>query len=331
MATIVENTVRDGSYVVDFQLSSQQSNSIVGGLDSLGFEYIEIGHGLGLGAGRNPSIGLSKETDETYILGAKSVSKNAKIGVFYIPGIGTIDDIRQAVDCGVDFIRIGANVDRYSEMHTAAEFAKKLGLWVGLNLMKSYAVKPYEFIQIVKEIDSWKIANAIYLVDSAGCMTPDEVSQYIDGAREQIVTPLGFHGHNNLSMAIANSITAVKAGAEFVDSSILGMGRSAGNAQTEILTHLLVKEKLLKNEYDQYKLYLFADDVILPLMPSRQGIDSKSIHIGVSKFHTSYFPLLSEVAAQFDVDVMSLIKEVSDVNCLNPDRKLVSDIARELI
>lgn len=330
MTTIVENTVRDGSYAVNFQLSLEQSNSIVKGLDELGFEYIEVGHGLGLGAGKSAATGLAKETNEAYIKGAKSVALNSKIGAFFIPGIGSLDDIRMVADLDVDFIRIGVNINRYSDMLAAAKLVKEEGLWLGLNLMKSYAVKPYEFLQIVKSIDGWGLADAIYLVDSAGCMTPDEVFNYIDLTREHVVTPLGFHGHNNLSLAVANSLSAVRAGAAFVDSSILGMGRSAGNAQTEILTYLLSKDGFLSQSFDQYKLYNFADEVIAPLMTSSLGLNGDAIHIGVSKFHTSYLPLINECAEKYAVDVRKLIKEVSDVNCLDPERELVMQIASDL-
>jgi 4-hydroxy 2-oxovalerate aldolase len=330
MATIVENTVRDGSYAVNFQLSLEQSNTIVKGLDELGFEFIEIGHGLGLGAGRSAITGLAKESDEAYIKGAKSVVKNAKIGVFFIPGIGSLEDIRMAADLGVDFIRIGVNIDRYSDMLTAAKLVKERGLWLGLNLMKSYAVKPYEFLQIVKNIDRWRLGDAIYLVDSAGGMTPDEVFKYIDITREHVVTPLGFHGHNNLSLAVANSLAAVRAGAKFVDSSVLGMGRSAGNAQTEILTYLLGKEGFLNKPFDQYKLYDFADTLIAPIMLEKQGLNGDDINIGVSKFHTSYLPLINKCAEKYGVDKRRLIKEVSDVNCLDPDEELAIKIALEL-
>jgi len=327
MIRLVENTVRDGSYLVDFQFSLAQSNNICAGLDALGFEFIEVGHGLGLGASKKLPDMKACESDCDYILGAKSVATNSKIGSFFIPGIGEIDDLAAAIDAGLDFVRIGANIDRFDEMLSAANFAKKKGLWVGLNLMKSYGVKSYEFVQIAKKIDSWGLSDAIYLVDSAGCMTPDEVFSYIATTRDFITTPMGFHGHNNLSLAVANSLAAAKAGATYIDTSILGMGRSAGNAQTEILTHLLAKEGLIANSFDQYQLYTFANKVVKPLMPVEQGVDGESIHVGVSKFHTSYMPLAKEVAAEFELDVMRLIKEVSDINCLNPNRKLFVDIA----
>ena len=106
MINIVENTLRDGSYVIDFQFSKEQTADIVAGIDQLGFEYIEVGHGLGLGAWNNPKTGLAKENDQDYIIAARNAAPNAKIGVFFIPDIGTKDDIQKAVDNGIDFIRI---------------------------------------------------------------------------------------------------------------------------------------------------------------------------------------------------------------------------------
>jgi len=231
---------------------------------------------------------------------------------------------------GIDFVRIGTNIDRYREMREIAELAKELGLWVGLNLMKSYAVKSYEFCKIAKEMDSWCLSDAIYFVDSSGCMMPNEVTEYINFTREFVKTPLGFHGHNNLSMAIANTLAAARAGAEYLDSSILGLGRSAGNAQTEILTHVLKKSSLSIQTFDQYALYDFATNIIRPLMKEPQGIDQESIHIGVSKFHTSYLPIIESIAEDYDVSIRELIKEVSDVDCLDPSQSLIKQIALNL-
>src|SRR6476620_3759645 len=169
MINIVENTLRDGSYVINFQFDKKQTKDITNGLSRLGFKMIEVGHGLGLGAWNNPKAGLSKENDEAYI-----------------PGIGTADDMNKAVDLGIKFIRIGSNVYTYTNTLKFAEQAKKRGLTVAINLMKSYAVKSYEFTTIAKTIDDWNIADVIYLVDSAGCMMPQDVFEYIDRTREQV-------------------------------------------------------------------------------------------------------------------------------------------------
>ncbi len=108
------------------------------------------------------------------------------------------------------------------------------------------------------------------------------------------------------------------------------MGRSAGNAQTEVLTYLLSKEGLQNSSFDQYRLYEFADEVVAPLMTTKQGLDGDAIHIGVSRFHSSYLPLINEIADLYQVDKKELIKEVSDVNCLDPDKRLVQQVASDL-
>lgn len=330
MVNVVENTLRDGSYVVDFQFSGKQTGEIVSGFDQLGFDYIEIGHGLGLGAWNNPKTGLAKESDETYMQAARDNSRRAKIGVFFIPGIGSYEDIDKAQELGVNFIRIGINIDDYALTKPFAEYAKNKGMMVCVNLMKSYAVKSYEFSHIVKQIDDWGIADVIYLVDSAGCMMPNEVFEYLDRSKELIKTNLGFHGHNNLMLGIANSMQAVQAGATFIDTCTLGMGRSAGNAQTEIFVHVLNTLGLNHKNIDLYALYDFANQYIQPLMPSKQGLSDVDIHIGVSKFHTSYMKYVSEASLEHNVESRKLIKEVSDVNCLNPEEELFYKIAAEL-
>jgi 4-hydroxy-2-oxovalerate aldolase len=330
MIKIIENTLRDGSYMVNFQFTGKNTYDITKGLNDLGFEYIEIGHGLGLGAWNNPAAGLAKEDDKTYIQNARKAATKSKIGVFFIPGIGTENDIKLAASEGVDFIRIGVNIDHYQTTETYARLAKNLGLTVAVNLMKSYAVKSYEFTKIVSKIDQWQLADMIYLVDSAGCMLPKEVFEYIDRTKEKVQTALGFHGHDNLSLAIANTMEAINAGATYVDTCVKSMGRSAGNAQTEIAVYLLQKLKLIDSSVNLYKLYEFANKEIVPLMKYEQGLTDDEIHIGVSRFHTSYMPLAEKIATSIGVDKKKLIKKVSDINCLNPGEDLFTQMAKQI-
>lgn len=330
MINIVENTLRDGSYVVDFQFTSQNTHDLTKGLADLGFRMIEVGHGLGLGAWNNPKAGLSKENDREYIRSARKAAPGAEIGVFFIPGIGTKQDMLIAKELGIDFIRIGTNIDNFRITREYLEYAKELGLFAAVNLMKSYAVKSYEFTKIVHEIDHWGMADVIYLVDSAGCMLPEEVFTYIDRTKENITTPLGFHGHNNLSLAVANTIQAMKAGATYLDTCVRGMGRSAGNAQTEVLIYLLQQMGVIGNEISLYDLYEFANHYVVPLMPRLQGLTDEEVHIGVSKFHTSFMPFANSAAEKYAIDKRKLIQKVSAVNCLNPSEDLFYDIARTI-
>jgi 4-hydroxy-2-oxovalerate aldolase len=330
MINIVENTLRDGSYVVDFQFTAEDTYNLAKGLADIGFRMIEIGHGLGLGAWNNPKVGLSRESDERYISAARQGAPNSNIGVFFIPGVGTKDDIQKATKAGIDFIRIGTNIDNYRIAREYVEYSKEQGLFSAVNLMKSYAVKSYEFTKIVEDIDRWKAADVIYLVDSAGCMMPEEVFTYIDRTKENITTPLGFHGHNNLSLAVANTLQAMRAGATYLDTCVRGMGRSAGNAQTEVMVFLLQQMGVIGKEINLYDLYEFANSYVVPLMPRTQGLTDEEVHVGVSKFHTSFMPFASGASEKYAIDKRKLIQKVSAINCLNPSEELFYTIAKEL-
>ena len=330
MISIVENTLRDGSYQVRFQLTREDTFNVVKGLDALGFKYIEVGHGLGLGTARWASIPSAREPDQVYIEAAKRAAGQAAIGTFFIPEIGTQEDVLRGIDMGLDFIRVGVDINKFRQARESVEFARSKGLFVTLNFMKSYAVRSYEFSRICREVDPWG-ADVIYLADSAGCMTPDEVFEYLDRAHEQVQTHLGFHGHNNLSLAVANCLAALKAGATYLDTCMRGWGRSAGNAQTEIVVYLLQKLKLLDDTIDLYDLYDFVNTEIVPLMSRPQGLTDEEIHIGVSRFHSSFLPLVKKTTEAFEgIDQRKLIKGVSDVNCINPGEALFAEIAATL-
>ena len=327
MVEINENTLRDGSYKLDFDVTPQQTFEITKALDMAGFGIIEFGHGLGLGAYRK--LNNLEKKDAQLIDAAVKAKENAELSVFFIPGIGTKEDIKQASKMGIELLRIGVNINEYKKTRHYLEYDKELGMKVAFNGMKSYAVKSYEFSKISVEIDSWELADMIYLVDSAGCMTPTEVKKYISETVSTVPTPIGFHGHNNLSLAAINSITAVESGATYIDTCIRGMGRSAGNAQTEIVIILLQKIGLY-DHIDIYELYKIANSLIEPLMIIPQGFNDQEIHTGLSKFHSSYMPLIEKYSEKYGVKLIKLMKEVSDVNCLDPDSNLIKAIAKEL-
>src|SRR3989338_816124 len=236
---ILDCTLRDGSYAIDYQFTAEDTAVIVAGLESAGVRLIEIGHGLGLGASK-AGCGVAAATDEEYLRAAQETAKKAKYGMFCIPGIAQLKDLDLAAQYKMDFVRIGTNVNEVERGERFIKKAKDLGMLVSCNLMKSYAVTPKEFGQYVKKASRYG-ADVICVVDSAGGMLPADVREYVQIVKSETAAAAGFHGHDNLCLAVANSLEAVKAGASIVDTSLQGMGRSAGNAQTAILGILLKK------------------------------------------------------------------------------------------
>lgn len=314
MVKILDTTLRDGSYVVDFQFSQQDTYNISKALESFGIDYIEVGHGLGLGAYRINKY-KSLCNDEEYIDAIKERRSDTKYGVFFILGIGNYEDIDLAVEKNIDFIRIGTNINETEKSYDFIKYAKSNGLEVFANFMKSYAVSPKEFAQKVK--NAWENgADCVYLVDSAGGMLPNDVKNYILEAKSICDCKIGFHGHNNLTLAIANSLTAIESGATIVDTSLQGIGRDGGNASTEVLLSILIKQGLIEQR-DLNTLLDYSELNILPLLRNK-GIKSMPLISGIGLFHSGFYPIIKKYADKNNVDPRDIIVKLSKINVIEP-------------
>jgi len=162
---ILECTLRDGSYSINYQFTAEDTAVIALALEKVGFRYIEIGHGIGLNA--SSCKGKAAETDEMYLKTAQEVLTKAKYGMFFIPGIGRKRDLDLAADYGMGLVRVGTNVTEAKDAEKYIKYAKSLGMEVSSNLMKSYVLPPREFAKKAKMVEDFG-ADIITLVDSAG-------------------------------------------------------------------------------------------------------------------------------------------------------------------
>lgn len=323
---ILEVTLRDGSYLIDFQFTAADTATIASALEGIGFRWIEVGHGLGLNASQSGK-GLAAATDEEYLDAAAQTLKHAKWGMFFIPGIGREEDLRLAARYGMSFVRIGTNVTETAQAEPFIVLAKELGFIVSYNAMKSYAVTPAEFGQIVARVRSWG-ADIACLVDSAGSMDPDSVAAYIRSARAESESPVGYHGHDNLSLAMANTLRAIEEGAALVDSSLQGMGRSAGNTVTEVLVAILQRRGLLSH-IDLKAAMDVGQGLIQPLL-GRRGIDPMAVTSGLAKFHSSFTGKVQSYARKHNIDVRDLIVRLCQEDQVSAPDDLLDRLSRDL-
>jgi 4-hydroxy-2-oxovalerate aldolase len=337
---IFECTLRDASYVVNFQFTAEHTRLIAGALERAGFDHIEIGHGLGLGASK-PSIGIAAETDEAYLEAAASTLTRARWGTFLIPGIGDHGHLDLAAGFGMHFVRVGTNITEYLKARPFVEQAKALGVTVSVNLMKTYAVGLETFTSTVREIGTWAPDN-IYVVDSAGCMLPDHVREYIKVILGETSADAGIHTHHNLQLAVSNTMVALEAGARFVDTTLRGIGRSAGNAQTEVIVALLQQRGLVP-DIDLMQTLLLSEQVFVPLMRDlvervpdtnpeevHRGSSDIELILGLSKCHSAFLPMLTAVSREHDVPLLDLVIGVSARDCIRPSIELCREEARRL-
>lgn len=323
---ILDTTLRDGSYAINFGFTSSDTATICARLESVGIELIEIGHGVGLGASEK-GMGRAAETDESYLKAAAGALTKARFGMFCIPGIATLDHIDMAASHGMGFIRIGTEVDRVAESEPFIRRAKELGMYVSANFMKSYATPPQAFAECAARSRSFG-ADILAIVDSAGGMLAQEVKAYFEAVRDACDIPLAFHGHDNLGLSVSNSILALEMGAEIVDGSLQGMGRSAGNAPTELLVS--VTQRLGYDvPIDLLGLLDVGAEYVRPLM-RRQGLPSLDVVTGFAQFHSSFMGIIREYASKHEIDPRKLIIGVCAEDKVNAPPELVEAVAKRL-
>jgi 4-hydroxy 2-oxovalerate aldolase len=337
---VFECTLRDASYVVNFQYTAEHTRTIARALEDAGFEYIEVGHGLGLGAS-TPTIGIAAETDEAYLEAAASTLSRARWGTFFIPGIADRHHLDLAAGFGMHFVRIGTNITEFRKAQPHVDRAKELGMTVSVNLMKTYAVSASEFKQIVREIGAWGPDN-IYVVDSAGCMLPEHVRDATRAILDETGAEAGIHTHHNLQLAVSNAMVALEEGARFVDGTLRGIGRSAGNAQTEVIVALLQQRGLVPH-IDLMRTVALAENVFVPLMRDlvaripdtnpeevHRGSNDVELVLGLSKCHSSFLPMFRRVANETGVNLLDLVTAVSARECVRPSPELCREEAERL-
>lgn len=323
---ILEATLRDGSYDVNFSFTSEDTSIICRELENVGFEYIEVGHGVGLNAS-NMGYGKAAQTDEEYMIAAEKALKEAKYGMFCIPGIARLEDIDLAYKHDMGFIRIGTDVTKVSESEEFVKRAKKYGMFVTANYMKSYAVSPKEFAEQVKLSQKYGV-DLIYIVDSAGGMFPEDIEKYYNAAIKVTDLPIGFHGHDNLGLAVSNSLFAVELGIEFIDTTLQALGRSAGNANTEVVVAALIKRGY-KIDIDLLKVLEVGQKYIQPLIPQKGRMPLDTI-AGYAEFHSSYMPHIQKYSAKYKVNPAILIIEMCKIDKINLDLGILERVAKKL-
>ncbi|MFH1875233.1 MAG: 4-hydroxy-2-oxovalerate aldolase [Pseudomonadota bacterium] len=305
---ILDVTIRDGSYAINYQYTPEQVAQIAQALDQAGIHYIEVSHGCGLGASEN--LGLpAAATDQEYVQAAKKSVKKAKIGVIAgTPPLTFPKDI-DTIKNDADFIRIAANCDEVQIAEENINYAQKNGLTCFFQMMRSSRISLPKLIAQTKIVEKMG-AQVAYVVDTAGYFTPDQIEKIISELKAKLKIKIGFHAHNNLGLAIANTLAAVRAGCDFIDASLLGMGRQAGNAQLEAVVSLMQRQGLLKN-INLDLLLETAEKYLVPIMPARKGLARLDLITADTNIDLYPLDLFQIVAQELKIDLTKLIRHLS--------------------
>ncbi|MGD9661065.1 MAG: 4-hydroxy-2-oxovalerate aldolase [Porticoccaceae bacterium] len=323
---IHDMSLRDGMHSMRHQISLEQMKSVAAGLDAAGVPLIEVTHGDGLG-GNSVNYGFSAHSDEDYLRAVVGVVKQAKISALLLPGIGTVDDLNMAHDCGIGTIRVATHCTEadVSEQHIAA--GRKLGLDTVGFLMMAHMISTEELLVQAKLMESYG-AQCIYCTDSAGYMLPDQVTERISALRDQLKpeTQIGFHGHNNLSLGVMNSLAAVAAGADRIDGSVAGMGAGAGNTPLEIFVAVLERMEA-KTGIDLFKIMDVAEDLVVPMLEEPIRIDRDALTLGYAGVYSSFLLFAKRAEKRYGVSARSILVELGKRRTVGGQEDMIEDLA----
>ncbi len=233
--TVHDMCLRDGMHPKRHQITVDEMVTVARAMDDAGIPMIEVTHGDGLG-GASVNYGFPAASDEDYLTAVCKAVKNTKVSALLLPGIGTVDHLKMAVDCGISTIRVATHCTEADVSEQHIQMAAQIdGLDTVGFLMMAHMIEPEDLLAQLKLMESYG-ANCVYITDSAGYMLPDDVTARVALARAELKpeTEIGFHGHHNLAMGIANSLAAVEAGANRIDGSLSGLGAGAGNTPLDV-------------------------------------------------------------------------------------------------
>lgn len=324
---LTDSTLRDGSHAIRHQFTADQVRAVVKGLDRAGVEVIEVAHGDGLG-GSSFNYGFSGVDEMELVRAAVEEAETAQIAVLLLPGIGTKGHLAQAADIGASVARIATHSTEADISHQHLTLAKDLGMETVGFLMLSHMVSPVDLLEQAKQMESYG-ADAVYVVDSAGAMTARDTVERISTLKNGLECGVGLHAHNNLSLAVANSLSAIDEGVDQIDGCLTGLGAGAGNCPTEIL--IAACDKIgYETGIDLTDLLDVATDVVRPLSPNQGVIDRDGLMLGYAGVYGSFLLHAKRAAETYDVACDDILVELGRRGIVGGQEDMIIDVALDL-
>ncbi|HXS64987.1 MAG TPA: 4-hydroxy-2-oxovalerate aldolase [Streptosporangiaceae bacterium] len=266
---LTDSTLRDGSHAMAHQFTEGQVRAVVHALDGAGVQVIEVTHGDGLG-GSSFTYGFSLTDELRLIAAAVDEARRAKIAVLILPGVGTVDDLRNAHDAGASVARVATH-----------------------------------------------------------CTEADVSLQHFAAARDLGMETVGFHGHQNLSLGIANSVLAYQHGATQIDGALCALGAGAGNAPTEILAATF--DRLgIETGVDVSAALAAAEEVVRPFLPRIPWADRSAIVQGHAGVYSSFLLHAERAAQRYGVPAHEILQKAGEAGYVGGQEDMIIEIALDL-
>ena len=327
---ITDSTLRDGSHAMSHQYTEAQVRGVVHALDKAGVQVIEVSHGDGLG-GSSFNYGFSKVDEFQLIKAAVEEATQAKIAILMLPGLGTVHHLHKAHEMGASVARIATHCTEADVSIQHFGEARALGMETVGFLMLSHRASPQMLAQQARiMVDAG--AQCVYVVDSAGALVLSDAQERIQAVLDEIGrdgAQVGFHGHQNLSLGIANSVLAYQAGAKQIDGALCALGAGAGNSPTEVLAATFERMGI-KTGVDLGEVLSAAEDVVRPFIPRLPWMDRASITQGYAGVYSSFLLHAERAAAQYNVPAHAILQKVGEYGYVGGQEDMIIDIALQL-
>jgi len=327
--TLHDMTLRDGMHPKRHLMTLDQMKAVAKGLDDAGIPLIEVTHGDGLG-GSSVNYGFPAHSDEEYLGAVIPLLKKAKVSALLIPGIGTVDHLKMAHDLGVRTIRVATHCTEADVSEQHITLARKMDMDTVGFLMMSHMNSADGLVKQAQLMEGYG-ANCIYITDSAGHMLPGDVTEKLGAVRSALKpeTELGFHGHHNLAMGVANSIAAIEAGANRVDAAAAGLGAGAGNTPMEVLVAVLDRMGI-ETGVDVFKIQDVAEDLVVPMMDFPIRIDRDALTLGYAGVYGSFLLFAKRAEKKYGVPARDILVEMGRRGMVGGQEDMIEDTALTL-
>jgi 4-hydroxy-2-oxovalerate/4-hydroxy-2-oxohexanoate aldolase len=321
-----DNTLRDGMHPKRHQITLEQMIAVAKGLDDAGMPMLEVSHGDGLGGG-SVNYGFPRHSDVDYLRAVIPHLKHTKVSSLLVPGIGTVDDLRAAHECGLHTVRVATHCTEADVAEQHIITARKMGLYTVGFLMMAHMATPEKLVEQAKLMESYG-AQCVYVTDSAGYLLPDGVTERVAALRAALAPEIeiGFHGHHNMAMGVANSLAAIEAGANRIDGSTNGLGAGAGNTPLEVFV-AVCNRMGIETGVDLYKIMDVAEDVVLPMMDHMVRIDRDALTLGYAGVYSTFLLFAKRAAAKYKVPARDILVELGRRGMVAGQEDMIEDAA----